>query len=110
MARTTQEGAAALKIMKIPLQPGAAQQDEAVLFLHKGVDGKRFTSHLAAVVAEQKAEDCSDKVFRYVHRQNNTQWDFCLSEGVEIKITDLDVRNWSNSRLNYCTPDTLLEM
>lgn len=35
MARTTQEGAAALKIMKIPLQPGAAQQGEAVLFLPK---------------------------------------------------------------------------
>lgn len=48
MARTTQEGAASLKIMKIPLQPGAAQQAEAALRLW------RLASHLAAVVAEYR--------------------------------------------------------
>ena len=39
MERTTQEGAASLKIMKIPLQPGAAQQAEAALHLHGTVYG-----------------------------------------------------------------------
>ena len=39
MARTTQEGATSLKIMKIPQQPGAAQQAEAALRLHRTVYG-----------------------------------------------------------------------
>lgn len=36
MARTAQEGAASLKIMKIPLQPGAAQHGGAALRRHSG--------------------------------------------------------------------------
>lgn len=49
MARTTQEGAASLKIMKIPLQPGAAQQAEATQ------DSLwKIASHLVEVVAESR--------------------------------------------------------
>lgn len=50
MVGTTQEGAGALKIMKIPLQPGAAQQ--AALHLHWRVYGGRPASQLAAAAAE----------------------------------------------------------
>lgn len=73
MVRTTQEGAASLKIMKIPLQSGAAQQAEAVLGLHRSL--WRLASHLAAVVAEcrQRAIKINSYSFSIWKKKKNSQ-------------------------------------
>lgn len=55
MARTTQEGAASLKIMKIPLQPGAAQQAEAALRLHRRAYGGLLPTWLQRLLSAGRA-------------------------------------------------------